>query len=226
MACFWSICTVTLASGQKRQSKWQLAVLSLSFVFQEAAAAFMSVWEHAAVSTCVCTHAPSLLISNLNAARRKPCSTHALSKGEEVSYFKPCNQQFYSIQSFLQRTLQFQTSEGTSHPICIALKNSFGNEKETYARTHRHASTDTLENSDKKLAEHKNTFSSKINPRTGCLQFFPYLNNHSLCFCLSNRNMLLYLGPMNLFSISLKPANNNCTKIHIKRETYKEEEVA
>lgn len=67
-------------------------------------------------------------------------------------------------------------------------------------KTCMHAHTDTPENSDKKLAEHENTVSLKINPRTGCLQYLPYLNDQ-LCFCLSNRNILLYLGPMNLFSI-------------------------
>lgn len=122
-------------------------------------------------------HAPPLLISNLNAAWREPCSTHALSKGEKVAFVKPSNP-FNSILSFLQRTLLFQTSEGVSHPICIPLMNSFGNEKDTYACAHRHVSRDTLENSDKKLAKHKNTSSLKINPTIGCLQFFPYLKNH------------------------------------------------
>lgn len=110
---------------------------------------------------------------------------------------------FCSILSFLHRTLHFQTSEGASHHISIRHIKSFGKKakRHVYMRTHKHVSTDTLENSDKKLTEHKNTFSLKINPRTGCLQLFPYLNKHLLCYCLSNRNILLYLCPANLFPI-------------------------
>lgn len=91
----------------------------------------------------------------------------------------------------------FQTSEGVSDPICIPLMISIGNKKDTYACTHRHVSRDTLENSDKTLAEHKNTYSLRINPTIGSLQFFPHLN----ITCLSNRNIPLYLCPMNLFPI-------------------------
>jgi len=77
-------------------------------------------------------------------------------------------------------------------------------------------STDTLEN----LAGHKNTCSLKINLKNWLFAVRPIPEvtiTRSVFICLTE-NMLLYSGPMNLFSISLKLANNNCTQIHTKRK--------